>query len=365
MGKDNRVVIVGLGYINSQVKDRNFISGMNIMPEFKVYAEKFSNDEKVLGYSKIEKIDLKSYLPGRSIRCIDKASIYAGIATKMAIEDCLGSNNIDSDVGIVLGIAMSAFHSTIEFILQSLKEGPSFVNPMEFPNTVSNAPASRVGIWFNLKGPSIAISNGFTASMDSIGFAFDEISFGKNKYYLAGGAEEISENIYKGYAAVAFEKFTDKAVTEIIGEGSGILMLTTVDEAIDKNYKIYGEIIDFYSQKISSNSNCDDVLKNIFSSVISKNGIDENAVIFCSNRLPFNKFSNRCDILGNYQEDQVNMRCIDDNTNVNYLGMNGVFNVQNIILKKDTLNSKFKYALVYDIGCDCKFSGILIKLERD
>ena len=368
MKRTNRVSIIGIGAVNPQgVGIQEVLKNKCTLPEFNVSSAESSEKDFQVAYIKVGAINTAEYLPGISIRCTDRTTIYSGVASSMAIGNYISSNAIDSSqVGMALGSALGSVVSISNFNLQALAEGPSSVSPMEFPNTVSNAPASKVGIWFSLKGPSVSISNGFTSGLDAIGFAFDEISYGKAQYYLAGGSEELSENVHTGYASVIAnkaKKSTLSSQSEVIVEGSGVLFLSSTEEAISKGFELHGEIVDFYSGKIVVDNGYVKTVMSTLTAIIESNEIQENDIMVYTSMMPFNELSTivYAEALKQFGNDKFVICNQIENTYLNYLGMNGVFNLIYALHDLKSNPGKDKNALIFDIGCDGKLSCIIVK----
>ncbi|HYH02132.1 MAG TPA: beta-ketoacyl synthase N-terminal-like domain-containing protein, partial [Bacillota bacterium] len=152
MQRQNRVVITGMGLFHS--------------PE--------------AGYIKLDDQELQDLLPGINFRSVNRQSIFAGIAARRAIATYLEEAGFQPEqTGVVMGSTFGAVTSIGEFYRKALGEGVNAVSPMEFPNTVANAPASRVGIWLKLKGPSISLSDGLISGLNAVGYAYDEIRYQK------------------------------------------------------------------------------------------------------------------------------------------------------------------------------------------
>jgi hypothetical protein len=139
--------------------------------------------------------EFQKRFPEVSPKYIDTASLLAGIA---AIEALRGSDLTEEerrDFSVVLGSALGTLESVLGFDGQALQKGPNAVNPMDFPNTVANAPGSRVGIWLQLKGPNVTLTNGGTAFLDALGFAWEAAKGGLFQRGLVGAVERVPDSL--------------------------------------------------------------------------------------------------------------------------------------------------------------------------
>jgi len=128
-----------------------------------------------------------------SPKYIDTASLLAGIAAVEALRGSDWTEEERRDFSVVLGSALGTLESVLGFDGQALQKGPNAVNPMDFPNTVANAPGSRVGIWLQLKGPNVTLTNGGTAFLDALGFAWEATKSGLFRRGLVGAVERVPD----------------------------------------------------------------------------------------------------------------------------------------------------------------------------
>src|SRR5574340_95431 len=173
--EETRIVITGVSVISS------IGTGKDIFWE--------NLTKGVSGIKPITLFDVRIYLGSKGIRHIDRTSLLVSSATVLAIKDANLENNTYSgdELGIVVGSTYGSINSISSFDFQSLREGPNYVNPMDFPNTVLNAPASRASIFCKATGLNTTISNGVTSSIDAIIYASDFLRLGRVRAVVAGG----------------------------------------------------------------------------------------------------------------------------------------------------------------------------------
>jgi len=186
----------------------------------------------------------EKYLGPKGLRNLDRTTLLALVAAKLAIDDArleITDEN-RNDIGVVLG-TNGSIHSISEFDKEGLREGPRYVNPAHFPNTVINSPASQVAIRYGLKGLNTTISTGFTASLDAIGYAMDMLRLGRVKVLLVGGAEELCIQTYLGFYKLSLLALTPNGSLPtfapgrveghgtILGEGAVFLICESEAEA--------------------------------------------------------------------------------------------------------------------------------------
>ena len=121
---------------------------------------------KVLFVHKFSHNDPEAYfaenLPDLDIRMVDRQSLLL----MAAVWDAMKENSFSpaslpaESTAIVSGSNHSAISPSREFLTSALEKGALGVSPMMFPNTVGNAPASRVSIWMGLRDKVICFSDG-------------------------------------------------------------------------------------------------------------------------------------------------------------------------------------------------------------
>ncbi len=136
--------------------------------------------------------EFQKVFPGVSPKYIDPLSLMAGIAAGRALDGrgTAFSEETRRDFSVIVGSALGAMESVVDFDGQAVSKGPNTVNPMDFPNTVANAAGSRIGIWLQLKGPNVTLTNGDTSFLDAVGFAWEGMNSGLFSDCLVGAAEK-------------------------------------------------------------------------------------------------------------------------------------------------------------------------------
>ncbi|MDR4496605.1 MAG: beta-ketoacyl-[acyl-carrier-protein] synthase family protein [Candidatus Scalindua sp.] len=204
----------------------------------------------------ISNFDAKEYLGKKGIRHIDRTSLLASSAAKLVMEDAKITHEIygEEDLGIVIGSTYGSIDSISSFDLEALKEGPSFVNPMDFPNTVLNAPASRASIFCKATGLNSTISTGVTSGLDAIIYASDFLKLKRVKAVLAGGVHGLTPDIFWGAYKSGILSGSKNGSLEIsapfdkrrngfiLGETAALLVIERLEDALKRDAKIYAEI---------------------------------------------------------------------------------------------------------------------------
>jgi 3-oxoacyl-[acyl-carrier-protein] synthase II len=206
----------------------------------------------------ISDFDPVQFLGKRGLRELDRSTRLVTVAAQLALADgnieVTGENT--DNAGVSIGTTFGSLHSIFEFDRQGLVEGPRYVNPSHFPNTVINSPASRISIRFRIRGFNTTISTGFCASLDALAYACDFISLGRADFVIAGGVEELCEETFLGFHALGCLSglhgaeplccpFDNRRDGTILSEGAAILILEDEEHASRRGADIMASILGY------------------------------------------------------------------------------------------------------------------------
>lgn len=256
-----RVVITGIGILAANGKGRTeFWQALREgRPGFRPITLFDTAEFLVKQAGEVADFDPTVYMGAKGLRTLDRATMLLVSAAKLAKEDTSFEITEENtgDVGVAVGTTFGSLKSIVDFDLVTLREGPRFVNPALFPNTVINSPASQVCIWHNIQGFTTTISTGFTASLDAIKYAYDFLQLGRAKIVFAGGVEELCMPTFFGFHVNKYLSgsregdsfiscpFDRRRNGVVFGEGACFLVLEELEHARSRGAKILGEIISF------------------------------------------------------------------------------------------------------------------------
>ncbi|MEW5895110.1 MAG: beta-ketoacyl-[acyl-carrier-protein] synthase family protein [Candidatus Omnitrophota bacterium] len=258
---NKRIVITGLGVLASNGNGRK--EYWQALREGKPGYDKvtlFETGEFAVDIAaEIRDFDASVYLGKKGLRTLDRSTRLLVSASKMAIADS-GFEITDKNTGscgVSVGTTLGSVKSIADFDIVTLTEGPRYVNPALFPNTVINSPASQVSIWNNIQGFNNTLASGFTTSIDAMMYAAHQINLHDSKYVLAGGVEEMCNYTFWGFYALQFlsgsvkgQEFVncpfDRRRNGIVfGEGAMLMSMEPLEHAKSRNAKIMGEVVSF------------------------------------------------------------------------------------------------------------------------
>jgi 3-oxoacyl-(acyl-carrier-protein) synthase len=181
--------------------------------------------------------DFMSPLKARKMdRCSQFAVVVAGLALKDAGIDL--KQLAPERVGIAMGSGFCGVANSAEFLTGYFKDGTDGLVPMIFPNTVPNSPASNASIEHGFKGPNITQVQRFCSAESALLTACRLIQQGRADIMLAGGADELTPLMVKGFTSLGQLKHT----TVSYGEGCGMVVLESLSHARQRNAVIKGQL---------------------------------------------------------------------------------------------------------------------------
>ncbi len=250
----NRVAVTGLGSISSlgDSTDKFFESVCNASLDFrKIEFPEDYPDLKIYG-SYIEELDPKFYLGDKNFRPLDRTARLSLIAATQAVESSKWDKEKlhTNEVGLSLGTMFCSLQSITHFDYNAQTAGVQYAKPLDFANTVINAAAGQLAIWFGLTGPNTTVTTGYTSSAQSCLQAYKTIIYDQAKALLVGGVEELSHPAVIGISRqnnLAIEKehplpFDKNRSGFLLGEGSFFMMLESL-ESCQGNKNIEAEIL--------------------------------------------------------------------------------------------------------------------------
>lgn len=209
-------------------------------------------------------IDVPSPLPEnytrKKLRSMSAVSIYATLATEAALEDSglLGNDIVTSgDLGIAYGSSTGSPDSVADFGRMLTKKSIDELRSNSYIKMMPHTTSSNIGIFFGITGRIIPTSTACTSGSMAIGYAYEAIKNGKQTVMLAGGSEELSVTeaaVFDILYATEIDNDNPKLCPKpfdasrkglVVGEGAATLVLEEYEHAIQRNAKIYAEVIGF------------------------------------------------------------------------------------------------------------------------
>ncbi|ASN06525.1 beta-ketoacyl-ACP synthase II [Virgibacillus necropolis] len=261
--EERRVVITGLGAISPVGND---VSSMwNSIVEGKSGIDtvtRVNKDDfpaKVAG--ELKDYDPTLYMDKKDARKMDRFTQYAVAASRMAVEDAKLeiTDSIAERVGVWIGSGIGGMDTYEEQHNKFLERGYKRVSPFFVPMLIPDMAAGQVSIQLGAKGINSCTVTACASGANSIGDAFMVIQRGGADYMITGGTEApITNMAFAGFSSMkalssnpdpktASRPFDKNRDGFVMGEGAGILILESLESALERGAHIYGEIVGYGS----------------------------------------------------------------------------------------------------------------------
>ena len=215
-----------------------------------------TTDYKATLAAQVKDFNAKDYMDPKAARRMETFSQFAVAAAKEAMEDSGLDMSVEDPyrVGVSIGCGVGSLQRMESEEHKLVTKGPSRISPLMVPMLISNMAAGNVSIQFGLKGKSINIVTACSTGTHSIGEAYRTIQYGNADVMLAGGTESsICPIGIGGFAALtALTPATDPLRASIpfdkersgfvMGEGAGVVVLESLEHALNRGAHIYAEI---------------------------------------------------------------------------------------------------------------------------
>ncbi len=256
-----RIVITGMGAITPLGNDvesfwesiKEARPGIDFISGFDASGIKVNVAGEVKGFDPVQYIDKKE------AKRMDRYTQLAIAASKQAFEDSgLKETEYNPErMGVIVGSGIGGL-ATIEEQAGKLKSrGPKRISPFFIPMSIVNMASGNVAIALGAKGLCNTVVTACASGTNAVGEAFRNLQYGYADIIVAGGTEAavtllgvagfeamtaLSTKDDPARASIPFDVERDGFV---MAEGSGMMVLETLEHAQNRNARIYGEIVGY------------------------------------------------------------------------------------------------------------------------
>lgn len=142
--------------------------------------------------------DPKNYMKRKGLKDLSRTSQLACAAAARVAEGLAGIPA--SSVGVTFGTAWGSLDTVIAFERAAQMDGPRFVDPMLFTETVSNVPAGQIAIVHGWSAFNVTLSAGTASGIEALRQAIELLTEGRAQVAVAGGADQLSVPILRALA---------------------------------------------------------------------------------------------------------------------------------------------------------------------
>ena len=262
-----RVVVTGIGMVTplaSNAKDTwelltNSKSGINKINSFdtddlncKIAGQIPTVDENY-GFNPTK------YMEPKDQRKVDDFILFAVAAADQAIADA-GLSDLNDETskraGVLIGSGIGGLQSIAKANDTLVNKGPKRMSPFFIPSCLINLASGQISIKHGLKGPNHSVVTACSTGAHAIGDASRLIKSGEADIMVAGGSEAAVCRLgIAGFAAAralstnfnddpekASRPWDQKRDGFVMGEGAGVVVLESLENAKKRGARIYAEI---------------------------------------------------------------------------------------------------------------------------
>jgi len=212
-------------------------------------------DTKIAG--EVKNFHPEDFLSKKEAKRTQLFIAYAVAASRMALEDSgltIDKAN-ENRVGVLTGCGLGGLELLEKTTVILQKKGPQRVTPFYIPMIIGNMAPGMISIYLGAKGPNSSIATACASGTHAVGDAFKIIKRGAADAMIAGGVESvITPTCIAGFNAMkalsvrndppekASRPFDRERDGFVVGEGCGILIMETLEAALERGARIYAEI---------------------------------------------------------------------------------------------------------------------------
>ncbi|OUM96395.1 MAG: beta-ketoacyl-[acyl-carrier-protein] synthase II [Thermobacillus sp. ZCTH02-B1] len=260
---NRRVVVTGMGVVTALGSDldtfwSNLVAGKSGVTRVEAFdASEFPTQIA----AEIKDFKPEDYMDKKEARRMDRFVQFAVAASLMAMRDAglEPGVNIDPDrIGVMVGSGIGGLSTWEEQYNILIEKGPKRVSPFFIPMMIANMASGQISILTGAKGPNSTAVTACATGTHSIGDSFKLIQRGEADAMICGGAEAAIRPIgFAGFCSMramssrndepekASRPFDAERDGFVMGEGSGVLVLESLEHALKRGARIYAEVIGY------------------------------------------------------------------------------------------------------------------------
>lgn len=266
--RERRVVITGMGAVTPVGNDVPTAwsallagtSGGGPITQFEA-----TDDFPTRVACEVKDFDASHVIDAKEIRRYDRFAQFGLVASAEALASAGLPDRIEDGgpvdparFGVIFGSGIGGIATFEEQHRIMLERGPRRVSPFFVPMFIPDIAAGLISIRFGAKGPNYATVSACASSAHALGDAFRVVARGDADVMLAGGTEAtITPMTVAGFAAMkamttrndepaaASRPFDATRDGFVIGEGSGAVVLESLEHALARGAPIHGEVVGY------------------------------------------------------------------------------------------------------------------------
>jgi len=233
------------------------VNGAGPITQFEI-----TQDYDVRFAAEVKNFEPEQYLERKEARRMDRFAQLAMAASQEAVRSAgldPVPDGLDRDrVGVVIGSGIGGIATFEDQTRVMIARGPKRISPFFVPMFIPDIAAGHVSIRYGFRGPNFCTVSACSSSAHAVGDAYRILQRGEADVMVAGGSEAtVTPLTVAGFTNMramstrnespetASRPFDAERDGFVIGEGSGVIVLETLEHAHGRGATILGEIIGF------------------------------------------------------------------------------------------------------------------------
>jgi len=254
-----RIVVTGIGVVSPiGIGNAEFVRALKAGKSGASNIESFDTHAYATKFAAVVKnFNPEQFIDKKKAKKMARFTQLGVASAKMAIEDSgidLSREDL-SRIGVVTGTGLGGLDVIEEQEQVLLAHGPRRISPFLVPTIITNILPGEIAINYGFKGPNYSLASACASSNNAIGDALRLLRYGDADVMISGGSEGTivplalaafcsmralsRRNDEPHKASRPFDKNRDGFV---MGEGAGIIVLETLEHALNRGAKIYAEL---------------------------------------------------------------------------------------------------------------------------
>jgi 3-oxoacyl-(acyl-carrier-protein) synthase len=142
-------------------------------------------------------------VPGLKTRRLDRLSAWALVASSLALRDAgIDLAQMDrSRIAVFFATGFGCVELTEAFFQSAAANGWAGTDPITFPETLGNAPAGHVALFYDLRGPNVTLSSKSFAAESALLQAASLLRHGQADLAVVLAGDTLTQAVYEWYEA--------------------------------------------------------------------------------------------------------------------------------------------------------------------
>lgn len=261
--KNRRVVVTGMGVLTPiGLTVQEFWDGMMNSKSGAATITSFDTSKLETKFAcQLKGFDPQIYIDKKTVKRLDPYAQYALSAASQAVADSgLDTANLSESekarIGVIFGSGIGGIQTFYQQSVINHSQGPSRISPFFIPMMIPDIASGYISIQYGFRGPNYCVVSACATANNNMIDSYLLIKQGMADVFVTGGSEaslnEIGIGGFNASRAISTRNDSPKTASRpfdstrdgfVMGEGGGALILEELEHALNRNAKIYAEII--------------------------------------------------------------------------------------------------------------------------